>query len=640
MAASGAAKSRQGSSLPQNALVSDIGIPKSACSSLSSGASADGGSGAAAAAGSRSLALLDLPDDLLGHILALAGRQEGPAATLACKRFHRCFWGQAALWREVEVAAAASVAALDPASLVAWFQGKQRLLQRVAGMVEDLKVSGGTPPEEEEEEEEEGEHGWDGSSGAPGVAQWASVGWRVPCLLEALAGGPAPAKLRRLQLSVWGLRFSWAEAAALARLTRLEQLALGPPDMLGESGRCYLPPSAAATALRQLSGLRDLALSVEQLPPGLLPAVLSLAHLTRLVLAPLPASVHRVSELSGLQSLQLHELDSHDEGLALPPPDYLQRLEGLQIGSPHIQVSVPGGADMLRACFEPEGESLVWLEMFKCNCCDRRTLYVHDTCMQHSAPLLALLGAGGAAGGHLRHLRLSWCHVWAEAVGGAGTEEALAAGLQGLHYLELQECEAVEHAGMGPFLCRLLPLTKELRELGLSNCQLAPADLPSLLAACPSPCLTRLELVGCQLAGLPDGDYLAELEELSVARNKLTSLPAAVAKATNLGRLCLGGNAELALAPADLDALSALPCLEAVELWGTAVSLEQVVALQARAPNLAILLHRPPSSSSGSQDGSSTQDSASDAFGSEDGFAASSEDGETSGTEDAAENGS
>lgn len=78
----------------------------------------------------------------------------------------------------------------------------------------------------------------------------------------------------------------------------------------------------------------------------------------------------------------------------------------------------------------------------QCQCCTNRTLVLEDVCLEHSAGLLSLLRAGGAAGGTLESLHFEQCHLVAAGLappaGDAGEEQEQA--LEELAFLVVKEC--------------------------------------------------------------------------------------------------------------------------------------------------------------------------------------------------------
>ncbi|PRW60130.1 F-box LRR-repeat 15-like isoform A [Chlorella sorokiniana] len=50
-----------------------------------------------------SLAIDALPDGVLGDILAASGRPAGPAVTLVCRRWHRVYYEQPSIWRNLRL---------------------------------------------------------------------------------------------------------------------------------------------------------------------------------------------------------------------------------------------------------------------------------------------------------------------------------------------------------------------------------------------------------------------------------------------------------------------------------------------------------------------------------------------------------
>ncbi|KAL4440180.1 hypothetical protein ABPG75_003181 [Micractinium tetrahymenae] len=104
---------------------------------------------ASAAAPTEGPNLGSLPDDVLSHVLALAGKQEGPALALVSRRWHTVFFSTPALWRAFSATPAEAV---PPEQREEWFAARHRLQQRVGRHVQRFFSStawrtAGTPPE-------------------------------------------------------------------------------------------------------------------------------------------------------------------------------------------------------------------------------------------------------------------------------------------------------------------------------------------------------------------------------------------------------------------------------------------------------------------------------------------------------------
>lgn len=129
---------------------------------------------------------------------------------------------------------------------------------------------------------------------------------------------------------------------------------------------------------------------------------------------------------------------------------------------------------------------------------------LQDVCLEHSAGLLSLLRAGGAAGGTLETLNFERCHLsaacFARPTGdeGEAQEDALAS----LSFLKVSECygEGWDTEGVEAELLELLGQAEELEGLVVQDCALAANALPELLEG---EALASLELEECGLDHFP-----------------------------------------------------------------------------------------------------------------------------------------
>ena len=94
------------------------------------------------------------------------------------------------------------------------------------------------------------------------------------------------------------------------------------------------------------------------------------------------------------------------------------------------------------------------------------------------------------------------------------------------------------------------------------------------------------------------------LESLSLARNRLPSLPHSLVAATSLVDLDLSGNPNLLLSETSVDAvLSEMPNLRRLKIWGTAArSPWLLLYLRTRLPQLEVVTERPASPEEGGSD--------------------------------------
>lgn len=120
----------------------------------------------------------------------------------------------------------------------------------------------------------------------------------------------------------------------------------------------------------------------------------------------------------------------------------------------------------------------------------------------------------------------------------------------GLEQLNLRDCQ-LDH--LPPALAAATSLTSLC--LDSNSIQLTPDDVAGgwALSALPAGCsLVSLSLASNSLHDLPAGHYLAGLTRLDLSYNALSRLPPALATATSLRVLTLGGNASLRVGLADV----------------------------------------------------------------------------------------
>ncbi len=128
--------------------------------------------------------LQDLPSELIGRVLALAGRRHAASAAATCRQLNATFWSQPALWQDIQLAVSPRVACMGGPQLVAWCAAQRRWLQRVAPMVRQARFVSCEP---------------EASGGEPSTMEMTVVGCHIADLLHALEGAP----LERLFVEVW-----------------------------------------------------------------------------------------------------------------------------------------------------------------------------------------------------------------------------------------------------------------------------------------------------------------------------------------------------------------------------------------------------------------------------------------------------
>ncbi|PRW44359.1 E3 ubiquitin- ligase UPL7 [Chlorella sorokiniana] len=457
-----------------------------------------------------------LPDELLGHILALAGVEKGFPALLVCKRWNRVVWSPAAaqLWRSLDIEVTVELA--SDAMLLAT---TSHLVQRTGRFAERAALRacrfGGAADSL--------------PAAAPAVDSYGCDSWVVG-IIEWLS----PASLRRLE--VWLLPLPGHAVPSLSRFSCLQSLCLG--------HRRLRFTGEAAGALSQLTALTALELMGKSLDAHAMHAVVHLSRLHSLDLwaqQPL-VEVNSLSALSALTLLRLEHgpawRDPDSSLMVLPPAAAFPSLARLDVVSLQLQASLTlrcleleeGGS--LRALLEgllPPAARLHRLELESCgfsplSCASCNSLLAHatelilGTPLERDASLPACLAALLQQTPRLRRLRLA----------GLGPDEY--GGIDGL-----DEEDDLPAAGLPPSLAALSKLQE-------------------------------LVVTGFWLTSLPEGPYLASCTRMDVHDNCFTRLPPVLSRASRLQQLCLAPNDGLMLDVVDMILLARLPALMRVEL--------------------------------------------------------------------------
>ncbi|PRW44597.1 F-box LRR-repeat 16 isoform X2 [Chlorella sorokiniana] len=211
----------------------------------------------------------DLPDDLLGRVLALAGRSERCSVTPVCRRFHQVFYSEPALWRSLRIDDWLVTAPVGEDLINSTLAMKRRVFPQLP-MLEEASIEM-----------------------LPDSTAGVLLKQLQPTKLQSL-------QLMRLQPPVQATR--WAVFEGLPSLTGLTRLALASAQEL---------PPALVSGLSPLTLLRSLAVNTFNSPSSaqLAPVLQRLVpHLTRLELrsAAVPPEVSAaIGSLSQLRALRL-----------------------------------------------------------------------------------------------------------------------------------------------------------------------------------------------------------------------------------------------------------------------------------------------------------------------------------------------
>ncbi|KAL4443581.1 hypothetical protein ABPG75_011318 [Micractinium tetrahymenae] len=471
-----------------------------------------------------------LPDELLAAISERAGAAEGPAVTLVCKRWNRVFYSAPGVWRQFAVTAPRQPEAPTQEEeeeqlhqQQQWAAARLRLLRRVSGMVESLRIFRGDELE------------------ATGIASGGRVAVFVHFLSPELAREVCLLGFNDISLPAEGL-------AVLHRLTRLESLALDSSE---------LPVNTAAVLRRLSPSLRSLNMSAGRIDPAVLEALPQLLQLTSLQLSSYrqlpPFDWQRLTALQQLWHLGLCQADSSDKApLAPPPPAIFPDLrslhfstlfQGLQLAGTSMRelqyqtISCKPERPREELSFDAEAEEHVQR-------LQDQTLSLEG--VQTLAGLRPLLDASLTPRTPLRCLSIDM-HAPLPAADVAGCETHLSS-LQALrlsHFARRQE-------GASPgTLESLLEQAPHLTSLTATKC--LQGTLPTFLANRTG--LQDLYLGFNGLCDLPAGPYLSSLESLGMSgEDRLLCLPTALTAAKRLTSLTLNFDTALQLSTADLDA--------------------------------------------------------------------------------------
>ncbi|EFN56535.1 hypothetical protein CHLNCDRAFT_144174 [Chlorella variabilis] len=382
----------------------------------------------------------------------------------------------------------------------------------------------------------------------------ATVASRLPDFLARFH----PQRLRDLRLS--GYRLSEEAAKVLHRFTGLKRL-----HVYG-AGAGSLPPSCA-WMVGQLTALTCLDLMAAEIPADLPAAAAHLPSLAALELssgAPLPGC-RPLSALTNLTCLGLFEEESSESGLQLPAMPcgnlcYFQQAAGQYHVSilPERQARGRGDVAVTLVSADLDRQTFLWNE-------EEEVATAEGSGTMLAALLRAVLPAGAA----LVRLSLIDCFV-KEAGFSSPACGPLLASVTSLEFTfrlvhAVWDDEALQRA-----LGAVVALTPGLRALDIWGADGEPGKqlacgLPPAVTALRQ--LEELSTRRCLLPSLPPGPYLAGLTKLWLSGSRLEGpLPAALAAATRLQTLGLGGNPGLRLDQASVDMLARLPHLQAITL--------------------------------------------------------------------------
>ncbi|KAL4440160.1 hypothetical protein ABPG75_003161 [Micractinium tetrahymenae] len=247
-----------------------------------------------------------LPEQLLGHCFALAGRKEGRTITAVCRRWRDVFCSEPAFWRRLTLDAAQPLGLPAPTDRVEWWAGRLAALRRARRAVSKLSIRWPRP---------QGTDALALEATAAALQQassrWAELSLQWEALLpQALAGQlscfSALTSLRLAERpSIFEPPLLPPEAAQLTRLTGLCSLECY-ASMEGASWRharlaghlslltslileaARLPAGTAtnlAASLARLPRLGSLRLAADEVPEAVVASVLQLEGLTRLELS-------------------------------------------------------------------------------------------------------------------------------------------------------------------------------------------------------------------------------------------------------------------------------------------------------------------------------------------------------------------
>ncbi|PSC75652.1 rve-domain-containing [Micractinium conductrix] len=457
--------------------------------------------------------LIDLlPDQLLGSVFGLVGKQAGPTLALVCRRWHELLYTveAAEFWGELSLDAS-RYKEMVPGSVRAreWIVHKVTQLQRLGPVLcrVFLREMGGA---------------------LAAAAQHASPGWSVAGALGALS----PAGLRSLGLALNPWLLEGGQVEELARFSGLTRLQLT---------SMALPPAPAA-ALSALSSLAELRCCVGVPPPTLLPAVLRLACLTCLEIesvVPPPGDVSQLTTLTALRRLLLNaQTPNAADGMPTPHPSAFPHLCSFELSGPiGLQIA---GAQVTSASYSraPLGAACA----FGDSAVGQLAIHtLRDGCPSLGALLRALLEA-------LQALRCNFC-----ACGLNNLEAALGPLLR-----QAPAVWAVELLGQLSFGGALPPALAAhtgLRWLRLRQTYLE--DLP------PGPYLQgkrRNSVTASQLAALVDISSATSSSDNNCQLFK--SLPPALSSCAQLEWLDLSKNSKILIRRRDSDVVLAMPRLQ------------------------------------------------------------------------------
>ncbi|KAL4443572.1 hypothetical protein ABPG75_011309 [Micractinium tetrahymenae] len=445
-------------------------------------------------------------------------QQAEPSITLVSKRWRDVFFSALGLWKSFTVAVPTRVTVQQHEPTIAerqaWADARLSLLQRVAGMVQVVRVPRGDELE--------------------GISAGQTARF-LRCL------SPAAAREVRLQ-HFFDMPLPAEALPALAVLTHLQRLHLASDELSGNT----------TSTLRQLSAsLCSLSLHADSVSRKLAKVLLQLRQLTCLQLwshKPLPrCDWCQLTALQQLAHLGLGQTHSHD-GVRLepPPPAAFPALASFNYFTEAGTLQL-AGCEMCAMQYESSACQSDFLEEAEDKEAPRHnwdhSLGLADVArMDALRPLLDSLPTPRMP---LRHLYLELgTPLPAAAV--AGCEHQLST-LTALSLGRRLQAPADTLPAVLQALAEQAPLLADLSILD-SLCGTFPAFLLHRTR------LRELELAFNNVGSLPPGPYVSGLQSLTLRGEGMCHIPASLATATALTSLDLSQNKTLQLSTADMDA--------------------------------------------------------------------------------------
>ncbi|KAL4443280.1 hypothetical protein ABPG75_011017 [Micractinium tetrahymenae] len=504
-----------------------------------------------------------LPDELLGTVFALLGKAAGPQVSLVCRRWSRVLFSPdaAKFWGEHTIDSNFLVKDLvgRPQLQAEWTRHKLAQLTRVGPCISAFFLR-------------------DVNNALAAAATRATgAPWQAAQALQPLS----PAMLRTVGLALNPLTeavLPAAELGCLSRFTGLRSLQLITIAL----------PAAHAIQITALAGsLQELLCRVGVMPVNMLPAVASLAGLTRLELESVAPAAGDMSQLTALSALRHLKVESVEPGtpaqpgavagLAPPPPSAFPALESFELACASGS-ALAGGARFSRACFST---GALPISEFRNRPLGQLSIVGLSGCPSLDALLSALLPPAPPFDClHLERGQL--------AAAALSTPCARLAPLRALrmHYL---------HSGFGQLGAALGPLLSQAPKLTALELfgQLGFEGMPECIVQQEG--LRWLRLRQNYLEDLPPGPYLESLTYLDYSDNNGSlgkRLPPALAGCACLEHLDLGKNSKVLIRASDADTLLAMPRLRRLSV-GVAMADRTAAYLRSEATCDELIIEQP-----------------------------------------------